>query len=317
MKNVGTQSKRLSVSIVVLLFAICVIFVNPLSVMALTVNYTVSTSIHADSLIYNYNLGEDNCIGTSLVYSSVDNVSSATPEVVNQAAPTDTQNTQTNVIIETLAPGTKYATDLFIIDSGKPGPVVMIVGGVHGNETAGYTAAAEVSDWEIEKGTLLVLPEANKLAISRDVRYLSSEGDLNRDFPQASTESADNTLSKAIWSALKKYDVDWLMDMHEGYDYYKNTSTSSVGQSLIYYPNSSTKTTASEIVNTLNQGISTSYKKFSLLQYPVKGSLARAAGQYLGVHSFIFETCDNPSLSIRVNYQLKAAKTLLQELDMM
>ncbi len=317
MKNVGNQSKRLSVSIALILFAISVIFVSPSSVMALTVNYAISTSVNTDSLVYNYKLGEDSSIGTSLINSSVDNASTATPEVVTQMDSAEIQNPQADVNIETLAAGTKYATDLYIIDSGKPGPVVLIVGGVHGNETAGYTAAAEVTDWQIDKGTLLVLPQANKLAINKEVRYLSSEGDLNRDFPQASNESADNALSKAIWSALKKYDVDWLMDMHEGYDYYKNTSTSSVGQSLIYYPNSSTKTTASEIVSTLNQGISTSYKKFSLLQYPVKGSLARAAGQYLGIHSFIFETCDNPSLSIRVNYQLKAAKTLLQELDMM
>ncbi len=263
MQNISLQLKRLSVSILVFIFAITVITVNPLSAKALTASST-------------------SCI------SQV-----------------------------TLAQGTKYATDLYIIDSGKPGPVVMIVGGVHGNEPAGYTAAAEITDWQIEKGTLLVLPQANKLADNKNVRYLSSVGDLNRDFPQSSKESADNTLSKAIWSAVKKYDVDWLMDMHEGYDYYKNSSSSSVGQSLIYYPNSSTKTMASKIVSNLNGGISTSYKKFSLLKYPVKGSLARAAGQYLGVHSFIFETCDNPGLSIRVNYQLKAAKTLLHELDMM
>ncbi len=216
----------------------------------------------------------------------------------------------------TLAKGTKYATDLYIIESGKAGPVVLIVGGVHGNEPAGYTAAAKVTEWEVDKGTLLVIPKANKLACDSKVRYLSSMGDLNRDFPQSSTEGADNVLSRAIWSAVKTYDVDWLMDMHEGYDYYKNSSTSSVGQSLIYYPYK-TKATASVIVNTLNKDISTSYKKFSLLQYPVKGSLSRAAGQYLGVHSFIFETCDNPSLSVRVNYHLKAAKTLLQQLDMM
>ncbi len=236
---------------------------------------------------------------------------------VSVMAVTDSnQVSSAGVTIETLAPGSKYATDLYIIESGKPGPVVMIVGGVHGSETAGYTAAAKVTKWSIDKGTLLVLPEANKRAIDNDVRYVSGEGDLNRDFPQSANEGADNTLSRAIWSALKKYDVDWLMDMHEGIDYCK-TSGSSVGQSLIYYPNSSTKNLASKIVAGLNKNISTSYKKFSLIDYPVKGSLARAAGQYLGVHSFIFETCDNLYLSTRVNYQLQAAKTLLQELDMM
>ncbi|HCF50170.1 MAG TPA: hypothetical protein DER60_07805 [Syntrophomonas sp.] len=212
----------------------------------------------------------------------------------------------------TIASGTIYATPMYIRDSGKPGPVVMIVGGVHGNEPAGYTAAAKVKNWDIKKGKLIVLPQANKKAVARHTRTYN--GDLNRDFPQGKTQSADTALARSIWSAVKKYDVDWLMDMHEGYGYTKLTK--SVGQSLIYYPNSTTKTMASAIVKNLNGNISTSYKKFSLFRYPVKGSLARAAGQYLGVHAFIFETCDNPSLSTRVNYQLKAANTMLSRLNM-
>lgn len=105
------------------------------------------------------------------------------------------------------------------------------------------------------------------------------------------------------------------MDMHEGVNYTKKSN--SVGQSLIYYPDRQTRLMAKKIMKNLNQGISTSYKKFSLKKFPVKGSLARSSGQYLGVNSIIFETCDNPSLSVRVNYQLKAARTLLQELDML
>lgn len=214
-----------------------------------------------------------------------------------------------------LAENSKYQTELFIIESGKPGPVVLIVGGIHGSETAGYTAAARVSEWKIAKGTLLVIPRANQLAIARNVRYLQSEGDLNRSFPQSSKGDPNQVLSRAIWAVIKEYQVDWLMDMHEGIDYAKRSS--SVGQSLIYYPNRVTESMARKIVNNLNSNISTSYKKFSLLEYPVQGSLARAAGQYPGVKSFIFETCDDPALSVRVNYQLKAARTLLQELDML
>ncbi len=223
-------------------------------------------------------------------------------------------NNGEGVTKKTLAPGSKYATDLYIIDSGKPGPVVMIVGGVHGSETAGYTAAAKVKNWKIDKGTLLVLPQANRRAIAEHVREISGEGNLNRLFPDSKGETPKHTLASAIWSAVKQYDVDWLMDMHEGIDYAKTSS--SVGQSLIYYPNSSTKKIASKIVAGLNKDISRSTRKFCLIDLPVKGSLARAAGQYLGVHSFIFETCDNPSLSVRVKCQLQAAQTLLRNLDM-
>lgn len=221
-----------------------------------------------------------------------------------------------NVKVETLAAGTKYATPLYVISSGQPGPVVMVVGGVHGNEEAGYSAARKITEYKINRGTLIVIPEANKLAIEANRRAAPGESDLNRAFPQSSSQNPKNVLSRAIYSAIKDYKVDWLIDLHEGYDYYKNSSTDSVGQTLIYYPANSTKTTAQAIVDDLNKGISSSLKKFSLLRYPVKGSLARAAGEYLGVHTMIFETCDNPSLSIRVNYHTQAVNKLLSSLNM-
>lgn len=229
------------------------------------------------------------------------------------ATPTSSNS---DVQVKTLAAGTKYATSMYVINSGKPGPVVMVVGGVHGNEKAGYTAARKISQYKISRGTLLVIPEANQLAIKANRRAAKGYSDLNRSFPQSASQAPKTVLAKAIYGAIKDYDVDWLIDLHEGYDYYKNPKTSSVGQTLIYYPANSTKTTAQAIVNDLNRGISSSIKKFSLLRYPVKGSLARAAGQYLGVRAMIFETCDNPSLSVRVGYHVQAVNKLLSTLNM-
>lgn len=216
----------------------------------------------------------------------------------------------------TLAKGTKYATPLYIIKSGKPGPVVMVVGGVHGNETAGYKAAAQVKDFSIKRGTLLVLPRANTVAVSQHRRYAKGGSDLNRAFPRRSSESADTIVARAIYKAVKDYDVDWLMDMHEGYDYSTNKSNSSVGQTLIYYPDSSTRSVTKNIVNKLNKGISSSYRQFRLLRYPVTGSLSRSSGQFLNVNAFIFETCSKQTLSTRINQQLKAANSLLSQLNM-
>ncbi len=216
----------------------------------------------------------------------------------------------------TLAEGSKYATELYIIDSGIPGPVAMIVGGVHGNEPAGFTAARTFTDISISRGTLLVIPKANIPAAERDVRYIKGDFDLNRSFPRSPSDQPDNALSRSIWNVLKTYNVEWLMDMHEGYDYFKNKSTSSVGQTLIYYPDSQIKPIASRIVKNLNSNISSNYRDFHLAKYPVEGSMARSAAEYLGVHSFIFETCDNPKLSTRVSYQRKAANMFLDALNM-
>lgn len=217
---------------------------------------------------------------------------------------------------QTLASGTKYATSLYIIRSNNPGPVVMMVGGVHGNETAGFKAANIIKDYNIKKGTLLVVPNANLPADQNGTRRLSGGFDLNRSFPKSSSDSADNVLARSIYNTAKTYNVDWLVDLHEGCNYARVKSSSSVGQSVIYYPDSATRSICREIVNSLNQNISTSYKKFVLLTYPVKGSLSRASAQFLGANSFIFETCSKQLLSTRVGYQLKAAGILLSDLGM-
>ena len=108
------------------------------------------------------------------------------------------------------------------------------------------------------------------------------------------------------------------MDMHEGFDYYKNTGSNSVGQTLIYYPSAKMTPMAKMIVNTVNQSINKSYYyKFALLKYPVKGSLARSSAQFLGVNAFIFETSQKQTLYTRVNQQCIAADKLLKELDML
>jgi hypothetical protein len=214
-----------------------------------------------------------------------------------------------------LAKGTKNATELYIIKAAKPGPVVMIVGGIHGNETAGYKAAEKFINCDIKCGTLLVIPNANQRAIDNNRRMIKSIGDMNRQFPASSSSTADTSLTREIYNVVKDYKVDWLMDMHESVNYHK-LNPDSVGQTIIYYPANSTRSTVSDILDSINKSVNYSRAKFTLLRYPVKGSLARAAGEFLGVHSFIFETCSKQPLSTRINYHVKAANLLLKSLDM-
>lgn len=221
-----------------------------------------------------------------------------------------------SVQCKTISAGTKYATPLYIISSGKPGPVVMVVGGVHGNETAGYRAAAQVKNFTVKSGTLLVIPNANKRADERGVRYISGEGDLNRAFPTTSRGSGKNTLARDIYQTVRSYNVDWLIDMHEGYDYSVSRANTSVGQTIIYYPSGNAGSFATQMANTLNQNISSSSLRFKLLRYPITGSLARSSAQFLGAKSMIVETCSKASLSTRVTYHLTALNKLLTKLDM-
>ena len=58
--------------------------------------------------------------------------------------------------------GTNGDTDVYVLDSGKPGATALVLGGTHGNEPAGYmTAILMVENAVPAAGRLLVVPHAN------------------------------------------------------------------------------------------------------------------------------------------------------------
>ncbi|NLW44139.1 MAG: hypothetical protein GXY92_03015 [Syntrophomonadaceae bacterium] len=248
-------------------------------------------------------------IAVSLVAASIPSFPGFTPANAEAQAAT--------VTTVTLAKSTaRQDTPLYVIKSGKPGPVVMIVGGVHGNETSGPKAADKIKNLRPKKGTLLVLPRANIVAVQQGTRTSPGVGDMNRTFPRTKNGKCTKNTSQSIWNAIKSYDVDYLIDLHEGYNYHK-IQPSSYGQTLIYYPISGAKTVGQVIINELNKGIGSPSKHFTLVKYPYEGTLARAAAQHLGVIAFTMETCRKSAESIRINNGVKATKTLLSYLGML
>lgn len=219
------------------------------------------------------------------------------------------------VTTKTIAAGTPYATTLYIIKGEQPGPVLMVTGGVHGNEIAGYKAANLIKKYKISRGTLLVLPEANKIAVHNGTRTCKGVGDLNRSFPNSSTGSPDDVLAQAIWKVVKDYKVTWLVDLHEGYNYHK-VYNPSVGQSLIYYPRTGSYSVGKAVISRLNQDIDNPDHRFSLFPTPLPKTLARSTSEFLGVHGFTFETCNLQPLSTRINQHQLAIKTFLIQLGM-
>ncbi|HJO52894.1 MAG TPA: succinylglutamate desuccinylase/aspartoacylase family protein, partial [Verrucomicrobiota bacterium] len=74
-----------------------------------------------------------------------------------------------------LAKGTQWETTFYRRDSGVDGPVVLVTGGIHGNEPAGARAAEQVRHWPIKKGRLIVVPRANIPGLKAGTRHLPGE----------------------------------------------------------------------------------------------------------------------------------------------
>ena len=63
--------------------------------------------------------------------------------------------------------------DPVIIDSGNPGPVVLMVGGTHGNEPAGTVGLEKLikSNLYIKRGKIIIVPKVNKIGLSLGIRF--------------------------------------------------------------------------------------------------------------------------------------------------
>ena len=219
-----------------------------------------------------------------------------------------------------LCPGTPLATPLYLIDSGQTGPVVLVVGGIHGDEE-GSAAAGQIRAWTVRRGKLLVLPQANRLGVLQHLRTQPSDTnaatrDLNRNFPTRANEAPRGELATAIWEQVCALKPDWLVDLHEGY-LKSPAKTNGLGNSLVVMSQPAVLSAASNLLAVVNASLTNEAQRFVLRQQPIKGSLARAAGDRLGCHALLVETCrDNPNISQRTRQHRLLVHRLLRELEM-
>ena len=222
----------------------------------------------------------------------------------------------------TVAPGTRWATPCCIQDSGVPGPVVMIVAGLHGDEPAGSWAAAEMESWTITRGKLILLPKANAPGLEAFSHYLPGvENDLrnlDRRFAQPQNLTpAEDSPAPAIWRLAATERPNWLVDLHEGISYHQN-DPKSAGSSVACGGTGVARSAAAGMLDAVNRTITEENKKFVLGEPPTEGSLASAAGCYLGSHVLLAATTgQNQPLALRVRQQRTVCHALLESLDML
>ena len=99
-----------------------------------------------------------------------------------------------SILFDQFMENTPHQTPVFRITGLKEGPTVLIIGGTHGNETAGFEAAHQLlkrfADTPPSLGTLFFIPEANRQAVLDDSRRIPvpeatdiERGNLNRCYP--------------------------------------------------------------------------------------------------------------------------------------
>jgi hypothetical protein len=114
-------------------------------------------------------------------------------------------------------PNTPYELNIYRISGKKPGPTLMLIGGIQGNEPGGFLSADLYADMSLERGNLIVVPRANFCSIISNQRGVN--GDMNRKFtPEPVTSSMEDRIVTILKTLISE--SDYLLNLHDGSGYY-------------------------------------------------------------------------------------------------
>ncbi len=81
--------------------------------------------------------------------------------------------------------GTAGDTEVYILDSGKPGGTILVQGGTHSNEPSGYLSAVlMVENAKVAEGRVIVIPRANNSAFSHSDHMEGTPAYMTLQTPQ-------------------------------------------------------------------------------------------------------------------------------------
>jgi hypothetical protein len=140
-----------------------------------------------------------------------------TPTTTPEPTPTEPPHVRSEIHF---MEGTRYAARVTIAQSAAAGPVVLVLGGVHGNEPAGWTAAEAMAEWETAAGTLIVAPRVNHLAAASNVRTTDAMGDLNRLYPGNADGPPMARMAGEITELTRESGATYVFDLHESWTFY-------------------------------------------------------------------------------------------------
>lgn len=106
------------------------------------------------------------------------------------------------------------------IESGIPGPTLLIIGGIQGDEPGGFTAASMlVTNYKVQAGSIWVVPNLNFESIIKRSRGI--HGDMNRKFNILSEKDPEFDEVQKIKKIILSDDVDVVVNLHDGSGFYK------------------------------------------------------------------------------------------------
>ncbi|UII23336.1 succinylglutamate desuccinylase/aspartoacylase family protein [Fulvivirga ligni] len=128
------------------------------------------------------------------------------------------QDIQINALIARLPTRTPINIPVFVSRSTKPGPTLLVMAGVHGDETNGIEILRRIiinNYHKPTKGTVIAIPVFNVYGFINHSRGLPDGRDLNRSFPGSKNGSLASRVAHFMTSEILPQ-VDFGIDFHTG-----------------------------------------------------------------------------------------------------
>lgn len=205
--------------------------------------------------------------------------------------------------------GTRYQTPYFIKTGALAGPTIVVIGGLHGDEPAGYLAARQLRNWTVTRGKLVLVPDANRVAIEAKARFVGRN--MNRLFPGKNGGDAMQQLATQIWDLMRDSKPDLVLTLHESRGFHLD-DPKRYGQTFTYdFP--ALRPRFERVAARVNEGIPVRKQRFLQFIDPFPTCPTYAAWKYLRAPATSVETAKPLPLSRRIELQLGAVRGFFGE----
>ncbi len=126
------------------------------------------------------------------------------------------QSTEVTLAIGESYSGMTVRIPIHVRRAAEDGPVIFVTAALHGDEINGTGAIRQLiqdPDFELLRGTVILVPVLNLLAFDRHSRYLPDRRDLNRSFPGSKQGSLASRLARAFFDQVTRR-CDFGIDLH-------------------------------------------------------------------------------------------------------
>ncbi len=129
------------------------------------------------------------------------------------------ENTIVKLPVGKLPSGTRIHINAHVFRSDNPGPTVLVLGGVHGDEINGVeTIRKMIFDdkfMNLQCGTVIAIPIVNIYGFINFSRAVPDGKDVNRSFPGSLKGSLASRVARVITLKILP-EVDYIIDLHTG-----------------------------------------------------------------------------------------------------